>query len=382
MRIGINGLFLQYPSTGTGQYLTHLLRTLPAAGGGHDYQLFAPPGAPTGFGPGILARAWRARLPGRADKVWQEQAGFPRFCRREEVAVAHVPHFAAPLWSPCPVVVTIHDLTTFIFPEYAESLAARGYNALVAAGARRAAVILADSEHTRGDVVKRLGVSKERVQVVYLAAESRFAPVRDATALAEMRHSLGLPERYLYYIGGLNRHKNLGGLLEAYKSLASRLPDAPELVIAGRAQSDNPRVFPDLPARARELGLADRVRFLGHVAEEDKHLLYAAAELFVFPSLYEGFGLPPLEAMACGTPVVCSAAASLPEVVGTGDIGGLLVDASDPGALAGAMQAVLTSPDLQARLRAAGPMQAARFSWERTAAETMKAYERAAGGTP
>ncbi len=377
MFVAINGLFLQHPSTGTGQYLTHLLGGL-AARGGHDYRLFAPAGVSADFGPGIPVQSWRARLPSRADKVWQEQAGFPRFCLRERAAVAHVPHFAPPLWSPCPVVVTIHDLTTLLFPEYAGSLATRAYNALVASGARRAHVILADSEHTRGDIVKRLGVPPDRVQVVYLAAETRFSPVRDAAALTAIRQRLGLPERYIYYIGGLNRHKNVDGLLTAYRSLIDRLPDAPPLVIAGSARSTNRRVFPDLAARAGELGLTGRVRFLGHVAEEDKAALYAAADLFVFPSLYEGFGLPPLEAMACGTPVVCSAAASLPEIVGDG---GLLVNASDPGALAGAMEAVLASPDLQARLRAAGPAQAARFSWQRTAAGTVAAYERAAGAS-
>jgi glycosyltransferase involved in cell wall biosynthesis len=165
-----------------------------------------------------------------------------------------------------------------------------------------------------------------------------------------------------------------------------RLPSAYTLAIAGRSQSDNPAIFPDLRQQARDLGLsvseADGnghtsggrcdVRFLRFVPEEDKPLLYGAADLFVFPSLYEGFGLPPLEAMACGAPVVCSQAASLPEIVGDG---GLLVDPTDVAALVEAMRAVLSDETLRAGLRQRGLAQAARFSWRRTADETVAVYE-------
>jgi glycosyltransferase involved in cell wall biosynthesis len=319
-------------------------------------------------------------------KLLAEQVGFPAGCRRLGAQVAHVPYFAPPLVKPSPVVTTIHDLITLLFPEYRASTAVRAYNLLVSAAARRADAIIADSQHSACDIVRLLGVPERRVRVVYLAAEPRFRPAERQEDLDGVRQRYGLPERFVLYIGGLNRHKNVGVLLQAFAAVRGQLPCACTLAIAGRAQGGNPLVFPDLRQQARDLGLsvseADGngqagdapcdVRFLRFVSEEDKPLLYAAADLFVFPSLYEGFGLPPLEAMACGTPVVCSNAASLPETVGDG---GLLVDPTDVGALAEAMQAVLSGEELRKSLRARGLAQAARFSWRRTADETVAVYE-------
>jgi glycosyltransferase involved in cell wall biosynthesis len=311
---------------------------------------------------------------------------FPLDCRRAGARVAHVPYFAPPLASPCPVVTTIHDLITLLFPEYGASASVRAYNSLVSTAAGRANAIIADSQHSARDIVRLLGVPRERVRVVYLAAEPRFHPAERQEDLDDVRRRFGLPEKFILYIGGLNRHKNVGVLLQAFAAVRDRLPFACTLAIAGHAQSGNPLVFPDLRQEARDLGLSASeaegnghsggapgdVRFLHFVPEEDKPLLYGAAHLFVFPSLYEGFGLPPLEAMACGTPVVCSNAASLPEIVGDA---GLLVDPADVGALTEAMHAVLTGEDLRAGLRSRGLAQAARFSWRRTADETVAVYE-------
>ncbi len=393
MKIAISGLFLQHPATGTGQYTLHLLEALAAREDGHSYHVFVDPGGfrPAGLGERVIfheAGGWPP--PSAARKLVAEQIGFPAGCRRQGARVAHVPYFAPPLLSPCPVVTTVHDLITLQFPEYRASAASRVYNGLVSLAARRAQAIIADSRHSARDIVRLLGVPEERVRVVYLAAEPRFRPAERQEDVDGVRRRYGLPEHFIFYIGGLNRHKNLGVLLQAFAAVRARLPFACTLAIAGRAQSDNPAIFPDLRQQARDLGLsvseADDnghgrepggaqqcdVRFLRFVPEEDKPLLYSAADLFVFPSLYEGFGLPPLEAMACGAPVVCSNAASLPEIVGDG---GLLVDPADAGALAEAMRAVLSDEALHSDLRARGIAQAAHFSWRRTADETVQVYE-------
>jgi len=290
------------------------------------------------------------------------------------VQVVHYPYFAAPLLKPCRVVVTIHDLITLLLPEYRRSLAVRLYNRLIVWAARRAEAIIADSQHSKADIVRHLGIPAGRVHVVYLAAEARFHPLDDAAALADVRQRYGLGEQFVFYIGGLNRHKNVEALLAAFAAIRDRLPGV-QLAIAGVPHSTDPAVFPDLGQVARNLGLpvADQaaVHFLGFVPEEDKPLLYNAAALFVFPSRYEGFGLPPLEAMACGTPVIAARAASLPEVVGDG---GLLVAPDDVAGLAQAMLAVLGDPARQAELRARGLAQAARFSWAKTAQETLAIY--------
>ena len=365
MHIAINGLFLQYPATGTGQYLLHLLTALAAREDGHTYAVYSDPGAyrPAGLGGRVTLHDAGSRVPsGRGRKLYTEQAGFPRFCRSQRANLAHVPHFAPPLLNVCPTVVTIHDLITLIFPEYTATAAVRAYAAMIAVAARRADGIIADSEHSKRDIVRLLGIAEERVSVVYLAADSRFRPAARHSDLAAARARYGLPERFVYYIGGLNRHKNVGALLQAFAALRGSIENPPALAIAGRAQSANPAVFPDLRALARDLGLpvteADgeggppagpgEVRFLRFVPEEDKPLLYAASELFVFPSLYEGFGLPPLEAMACGAPVICSNAASLPEIVGDG---GLLVDPASVPDLTEAMRTVLADASLRAALQ-------------------------------
>ena len=205
-----------------------------------------------------------------------------------------------------------------------------------------------------------------------------FVP-QDAAAVAAIKQRYGLGT-YIYYIGGLNRHKNVGALLAAFAGVVHRLPAARQLVIAGKAHSTNQAVFPDARRMAAELGLtwteggqpsAADVRLLGYVPEEDKPALYTGASLFVYPSLYEGFGFCPLEAMACGTPVICSRAASLPEIVGDG---GILVDPRNVQAIADAMLNVLTNAELASSLSQRGLRQAARFSWARTAQETAAVY--------
>ncbi len=405
MHIAINGLFLQHPHTGTGQYTLHLLEALAAQEDGHTYTIFVDPGGyrPANLGDAVRFQAGYARnLPTSAlRKLHAEQIGFPLACRRAGVQVAHVPYFAPPLVKACPTVTTIHDLITLLLPEYSGGapsrrfgMAVAAYNRLVSAAARRADAIIADSEHSKRDIVRVLGIPEERVHVIYLAAEERFRPITRAGDLAGVRQRYGLPEDFIFYIGGLNRHKNVAALLQAFAALQDRLPRPYTLAIAGRAHSDNPAVFPDLSKIARELGLSvdeggretgsrdrqseignrqSQIRFLRFVPEEDKPLLYNAARLFVFPSLYEGFGLTPLEAMACGAPLVCSRAASLPEIVGDG---GLLVDPTSPADLAEAMLAALTNEALRNELRARGLAQAARFSWAKTAGETLNVYER------
>lgn len=381
MRIGLNGWFFDQPHVGSGQYIRHLWRGLLAH---HDLTcvVFEPgrPGASTrGYATmavdaGVTAplRPW-----GALAKVWYEQVSLPR-AARPRVDVLHYPYFASPLLKTCPTVVTIHDLIPFLFPEYSANRQVKLYNRLIAAAARRSDAIIAVSEHTRQDIVKHLHIPAERIHVTYEAPDEMFQP-QSPQAIATIRQRYGL-ERYIFYIGGLNRHKNVAALLAAYAQARQQMTTPCQLVIAGKGHSANPSVFPDLRPIAASLGLtwaegiarssAD-VRFLGFVAEEDKPGLYSAAELFVYPSLYEGFGFCPLEAMAAGTPVISSPAASLAEIVGDG---GILVDPNDVKALAEAIIGVLHNGSLAGDLRARGLRQAARFSWANTAAQTADVY--------
>jgi glycosyltransferase involved in cell wall biosynthesis len=346
MKVALNAHFRHHPGTGSGQYLTHLLRHLS---GVDPLPLFRP--APT-----------------NVSKLLWEQARFPLEAHRSGAAVWHVPYFAPPLVHSRPLVVTIHDLIPLIIPEYATSPLVRAYNRLVSIGAHWADLILVDSEASKRDVVRLLSIPPDRVRVVYLAAdESVMRPVPPAEIDA-VRAKYGLAERYVLYFGGLDKRKNVPALFSALAEL--RDVDW-QLAVSGRLRQDNPALFPDLPALAAQLGIQERVRFLGFAPDEDKPALIRGAACFAFPSLYEGFGMDPLEALACGVPVVCSNRSSLPELMGNA---ALLVDPEAPGTLAGALRRVLTDGSLRADLAARGPAQAARFTWERTARETEEAY--------
>jgi glycosyltransferase involved in cell wall biosynthesis len=261
-------------------------------------------------------------------------------------------------------VVTIHDIIPLVLPAYRGSPLVRAYTWLQALACRSAETILVDSQWSRRDVLRVLRVPSDRVHVVYLGVDERFSPDRSGPR--------PLDQPYIFYIGGWDVRKNVRTLIRAFAHISEKVPDL-ILAIAGEPGA-NPRFFPDLRAEAAPLG--DRVRFLGRVSDEEKLALYRHAELFAFPSLYEGFGLDPLEALACGCPVVCSNATSLPEIVGDAAV---VVDARDVHTLADGMMSAL---DRAGELRAKGPLQAAKFSWQATAQQTRAHYAAVVGAPP
>ncbi len=379
MRIAVNGYFLGQETTGSGQYVHHLLQALLAEDGGHRYEVLAPEGA--GLPGGEAAEGLRVtQLPRRLPnedlaKAWFEQATFPRACRKAGAALAHIPYFAPPLFPTLPTLVTVHDLIPLVLPAYRGDLRVRAYMRLVALAARRADAILTDSLAAKRDIVRLLRIPEGRVRVTYLAAGPRYRPEADRSGWAEVRARYDLPERYILYLGGYDQRRNVGTLLRAFAEVVGELGQRGEtasLALAGGLPAQDSAFTPDPRRLIRELGLGAQVRCLGRVREEDKPALYRGADLFVFPSSYEGFGLPLLEAMACGTPVIAADATSLPEIVGDG---GLLVGTTDVRAWAAAMLSLWSDGPRRAALAAAGLAQAARFSWRRTARETLEVYE-------
>ncbi|MDA8217717.1 MAG: glycosyltransferase family 1 protein [Dehalococcoidales bacterium] len=367
LHIGLNGAFVEHPATGSGQYLGQILSRLADGYRGHRYQLLLARPHPAYASGRVCVPGW---LPGKQPrKVFQEQVGVPLAALSGRLDVVHYPYFAAPLVSPAKTVVTVHDVIPLVLPGYRGSPLVRVYMALAATATRRAAAIICDSRHSQADAIRTLKVPAERTKVIYLAPDPGLRPVDAATAAAVRRHySLG--ERFFFYVGGLDRRKNLGVLLRAFAEVAAKHPEA-QLAIAGQAAGTS-ALFPDWRGMAAALGLGDQVRFLGHVSEGDKALLYGAALAFTFPSLYEGFGLPPLEALACGTPVLCADASSLPEVVGEAAI---LLPPADVRAWGEALRRAWEDGELRKELREKGLAQAAAFSWERTVRETVEVYE-------
>ena len=291
--------------------------------------------------------------------------------RRNPVEVLHV-QYTAPPFAPCPIVSTIHDLSFEHLPETFTRRSRTQLRLTVRGTARRAAVILTLSEFSRRDIIETYAVDPERVLVTPAAAPTNFAPVENETELKDIRERYGIKANYLLSLGSIQPRKNLARLIEAYALLrSSRAGDQlPQLVIAGkRGWLDN-----EIQRAAQRENRNESIKFIGYVPEKDLPALYSAAICFVYPSFFEGFGLPVLEAMQCGTPVIAGNRTSLPEVAGAA---ALLFDPFDAGALAEAIERIIHNPDTRAELRVKGLERARIFSWTATARLTLQAYERA-----
>lgn len=371
-----SGLFLSHPASGTGLYTHRVIDYLATHGPAHGVDIRIPTtqglhhAAPPGARPTAQARWETLRTPlvGRwganLDKVWWEQVSLPHYAQKEHGAVLYSPHFSLPLWSPCPGVITIHDLIPLVLPEYRGSRAIRAYFHLVRAAARRAAAVITVSHHARADIIRLLGIPPERVHVFYEGVDVRYHPDQPTTDSARVRARHDLPAQYALYLGGNDTRKNVPVLLDAWARLARQgaAHPLPPLVVVARAPATPSTFFPDLRGHAAAAGLTNQqVRFVDFVDDEDKPALYANASLFLYPSLYEGFGLPLLEAMASGVPVLAAQATSLPEIVGNA---GLLLSPRTVDAWAQTLHDLWPDHARRQALAAAGRAQASQFRWE------------------
>ena len=378
-RLVINGWFWGRTDTGSGQYLHGLIWELykalpdwqiiiltpPIYG---DYRLPAPP--PT-------VQKIRAPLPfwalnAQLVKLAWEQRVIPHWARLLHADALFVPYWASPITSPAPVAVTIHDMIPVLLEDYASGALARAYTWLVSKSARQADAILTVSQSAADDIIRLLEVPPERVHVTYESLGAPHAPVTDEEELARIREHYRLPERYLFYLGGFDPRKNVPLLLRAYARARQIAPDLPPLVLAGRLPDPNDGWFTDPRPIIQRLGLSDHVRALGFVPDAHKPALYTMADLFLFPSRYEGFGMPPLEAMACGTPAIVADNSSLPEITG-----GVtpIAPTGDEEALARTILATLANPPDPDALIA----RARQFTWQETAARTAEVIRAMAG---
>jgi glycosyltransferase involved in cell wall biosynthesis len=384
MRIAISGMFWHQPTVGSGQYLHGLLGELARTAPQHEYVLLLPgylsderPRTNDESSSSFVLRHSSLVVPtpfdGRSKnfaKLWFEQIGVPRAAARLRADLLHVPYFAPPLWAPMPVVATVLDIIPLLLPEYRGGRGVRAYMRLVAHAARRANHVIAISDDSRRDIIRWLGCAPEQVSTITLAAGPQYRPLDRAQAAAQVAERYGLRAPFVYYVGGLDARKNVTTLVRAWQRVRDAGGPPATLVIAGRALGTDARLFPDIDALIAELGVANSIRRID-VPREDNPLLYNAATAFAYPSRYEGFGMPPLEAMACGTPAVVAATSSLPEVVGDA---ALLVPPDDISAWAGALWRLLADVALRDELRARGFARAAQFSYNRAARATVAVY--------
>jgi glycosyltransferase involved in cell wall biosynthesis len=376
MHIAINAYFWNRPNSGSGQYTRFLVTYLHRLVSDLTITLIWPqlPGEPLpqDVPPGVRLQPVPLRS-GHVGKVWFEQNTFPKACQTVAADVAHVPYWGGPLRSPVPLVVTVHDLTTMLVPEYRRKGRAKLYNALVSASARGATHIITDSQASKEELIAHLHIPAERITPIHLAVSKDYRPQQSNslvdTAVLQKYH---LPDFYILYLGGYELHKNITTLLLAWSYVGQALGDEYPLVLAGRKPEKVTAVYPDYDDYIQKLGIGDYVRWIGYVDEADKPTLYRNAETFVFPSQREGFGLPVLEALACGVPVVTTNATSLPEIVGEA---AFTVDPDDARGMAGAIIATIVQDNLAKELRHKAVQQAANFSWEQTAAQTALVYD-------
>ncbi len=353
-----------YRSAGIHIYIAHLLQHLPQVDEAFRYTVY------TNAQPAIRARLRSTRWPTARPlaRIAWEQIAQPLALRRDRPDLLHAAAFVAPLLSSRPTVVTVYDLSFAVLPDVFRGLNQTYLRTFVRRGVRRARRVIAISDHTRHDVHRLYGVPLDRIDVAYPGVDLRFRPLPRQEVDA-FRRRQQLPERFFLYLGTLEPRKNLGRLIDALASSENR--DWRLVLVGGKGW-----MVEDLFAKVKSLGLEKRVRFAGYAPGEDLPLWYNAATAFIYPSLYEGFGIPPLEAMACGTPVIASNAASLPEAVGDA---GLTVGPEDTSGLAHAMRRVWDDAALLGELSRRGIDQARRFSWEATAKATVESYRRALG---
>ncbi|MGD9904428.1 MAG: glycosyltransferase family 4 protein [Vicinamibacterales bacterium] len=369
MRIAIDARKLH--DFGIGTYIRNLVHQLAALDPASEYVLLARPGdlaEATAAGANVRAVAESARPYSLG-----EQLRLPLAARRLHADLFHAPHYVLPPLVPGRTVVTIHDCIHLRFPRYLPSRAAWLYaHTMIRVAARKAACILTVSEASKRDILHYTGVRPEKVVVVHNGIDARFAAIPDDAALERVRLRFDLSHPFVLYVGNIKPHKNLERLIEAFAMARTAGPDDLRLVVIG----DEVGKYPALRQMVHRHRLDKQVRFFGFQPAATLVAFYRLARAFVFPSLYEGFGLPPLEAMANLTPVVTSNVSSLPEVVGDA---ALLVDPYDSASIADGIRRVVVDEALRADLIARGRTRVQEFSWVRAASRTLDVYRDVAG---
>ncbi len=387
MKIGIDITPLPPNPVGAGTYIIQLVRALaalppvqsadmgetPPSGAGRrspEFVLFAQQSGRELVGELPSERISWVVVPDLhpAKRLVWEQIQLPFLVRSAGVDLLHSLHYTRPLILPCASVVTFHDMTFFLFPELHTRAKRTYFPQAIRLSARRADALIAVSESTRRDALRILDIPPERITTVPNGINADFHPIEDSSVLDECRKRYHLPDEFILFVGLIEPRKNLPLLLRAYGNLI-RQDDAPHLVLVGRVGWMVEQIYQLIA----ELNLEEKVHFTGYIPHQDLPIIYNLAKVFVYPSNYEGFGFPPLEAMACGTPVITTAVSAMLDYIGAA---GLLVQPQNEQALTEAMRTLLKDSSLQEQFSQKGRQRAAEFTWQRTAIETLHIYER------
>lgn len=371
MKIGVEGRTLQGERYGVARYLGNLLRHLLELEEEDEYIVYlSQPITPLDFSSPQMDFKVIGHAPGLA---WRHLR-LPLAMWRDRVDLHFSPSYFLPLIKVCPSVVVVHDITFKVHPEWFARDRRFLFDDLFWREVKRAERIVTVSEHSKHDIVDILGAEPSRVTVIHGAADGLFRQVRDEARLAAVRDKYGMAPGFLFTVGAIHTRRNLERLIEAVSEASRALHTDLELLILGTQAPFTPPV--DIWGTVRRCGMEDRVTHLGYVSEEDLLLLYNACGLFVYPSLYEGFGLPVIEAMACGAPVACSNVTSLPEVAGDAAV---YFDPLRVGEMAGAVVSIMGDDDLREELSLAGMRRASLFTWRKGAEEMYGVFREVRG---
>jgi glycosyltransferase involved in cell wall biosynthesis len=359
MKIGVEGRTLQGERYGVARYLSNLLRYIVEQEGDDEYVVYlSRPIDPLDFSSPRLDFKVLGHAPGL---TWRHLR-LPLAMRKDGVDLHFSPSYFVPLVEVCPAVVVVHDITFKVHPEWFAKDRRFLFDDLFWRKVKRTERIVTVSEYSKQDIIEILGVEPSRISVIHGAADEFFRPVRDEKRLAAVREKYGLAPGFLFTVGAIHTRRNLERLIEAVSEASRSLREELELLIVGSPATFTPPV--DIWGTARRCGMEDRVTHLRYVSEEDLLLLYNACALFVYPSLYEGFGLPVIEAMACGMPVACSNVTSLPEVAGDA---ASFFDPLNVEEMAGAVAGIIADVELREELGRAGLRRSSSFTWRKTA---------------
>ena len=377
MRIALDGLPLAKPKTGIGHYTFELARGLAALAPEREFELVAPvpletfvEGACGGGGvdassaPPANLHAVQANESALNHHWWT--IGLPLYVQQNGITLFHGTNYYVPFWNRCRTIVTIHDLSLLLHPHTHEAELVRDAARYFPATARMASKIITDSESVKREICEHLRVRPEKIAVVPLAPRRAFRPVAAGQAEAARRR-LGVAEEFLLFVGTVEPRKNLLTLVRALVELTRHTDLRPQLVIAGQKGW----LTDDLFALIEESGLGPRILFTGYISDADLAALYSSCRVSIYPSLYEGFGLPPLEAMSCGAPVITSRIPVIRETVGEA---ARLIEPTNVPELAASIVELWESAAERERLSELGRIRAAGFTWERTASLTLDVY--------
>ncbi len=370
MRIGFDATAIPDKKAGAGYYIYNLIKNLYKVDKKNRYFIFVKENQKEDFIKTDVHnfKIIPLKILNVTERLKHEHFVIPNLIKRLEIDIYHSPHYTRPLFCPARSVVSFHDMSFFLLPELHLKKKSLFFKKMIRISSKKSDRIIAVSESTKNDIIRMLKIPDEKIKVIYSGVSENFIPIEKMRAKKFIRSFFNIKNRYILFVGRLEPRKNVPVLIRAYDKVKKNLNFPLKLVIVGNEGWKFKKIYETV----RNLNLEKDVIFTGYIKEKYLPYFYSASEMFVYPSLYEGFGHPPLEAMACGCPVISSNVSSIPEIVGDA---GILIKPEDEYQIATAILNLFKDKSLKKELSEKAIKRAKKFDWFKTAQETVKVYE-------